>query len=145
MESGAKAVILLVDDDEGDVLLLREALREFKTPHRLHVAWDGEEAIEFLKRQGGRFADAPRPDLIVLDLNLPRKNGREVFAELKAAPELAGIPVVVLTTSTSDADVIAGHDPKRNLYLTKPMRLDGYLETAREIETFWRAASRVSA
>lgn len=133
-----RAVILAVDDDEGDLLLLKEALRDFKAPHRVDSACDGEEAMAYLRREAA-------PDLILLDLNLPRKDGREVFAEVKADARLSRIPLVVLTTSTSDQDIVAGHDPKRNLYLSKPMRLAGYVSTIRAIERFWRAAARVPA
>ena len=128
-----KLRIVLVDDDEGDVLLMREGLKAFSRPHKVEVAWDGDEALAHLKK-------GSPPDLLILDLNLPKRNGREVFAAVKADPALAGVPVVVLTTSTSDRDLLNGHDPKRNAYLIKPMRLQGYVELAEQIERFWLAA-----
>lgn len=130
--------ILLVDDDEGDVVLMKEGLRAVKSPHQVEVCWDGDEALK-------RLARAPAPDLIILDLNLPKRNGREVFASVKADPALAGIPLVILTTSTSDQDMIAGHDRRRNAYLTKPMRLQGYVEAAKGIERFWLSQAAAKA
>jgi len=130
--------ILLVDDDEGDVLLMREGLKAVESPHALELAWDGDEALVRLRKK-------PTPDLIILDLNLPKRNGREVFAQVKADPALAGIPLVVLTTSTSDQDLLKGHDARRCAYLTKPMRLQGYVALARRIERFWLEAGAKTA
>lgn len=131
--------ILLVEDDSGDVLLVRESLKSLGWPHHLHVVEDGEQALAFVRREGPH-ARAPRPQIILLDLNLPRKDGREVFAELRADPSFASIPIAVLTSSNGDQDLIDGHDPALTCYLTKPMRLDGYLELARRLQAFYLAA-----
>jgi two-component system, chemotaxis family, response regulator Rcp1 len=128
--------ILLVEDSPGDVRLTMEALKEAKVLNRLSVASDGVEAMEFLDRRG-RFAEAPRPDLILLDLNLPRKDGREVLAEIKAAPELRRIPVVVLTTSRAEADVVKAYDLHANCYITKPVDFKQFIEVVESIEDFW--------
>jgi CheY-like chemotaxis protein len=128
--------ILLVDDSPADVRLTREALREACVRNALHVVSDGVEALEYLRRRG-RYAQAPRPDLILLDLNLPRKNGREVLAEIKQDPDLRSIPVVVLTTSAAEADITAAYDLHANCYITKPVELDQFLTVVRRIEGFW--------
>jgi two-component system, chemotaxis family, response regulator Rcp1 len=128
--------ILLVEDSPGDVRLTMEALKEAKVLNRLSVAADGVEATEFLNRRG-RFTEAPRPDLILLDLNLPRKDGREVLAEIKAAPEFRRIPVVVLTTSRAEADVIKAYDLHANCYITKPVDFKQFIEVVESIEDFW--------
>ena len=112
--------VLLVEDDPGDVLMTREAFEEHKLRNNLHVVNDGVEAVEFLRREG-RYADAPRPGLILLDLNLPRKDGREVLAEIKADESLRAIPVVVLTTSEAEEDVLRSYDLHANAYVTKPV------------------------
>ncbi len=128
----AQTHVLVVDDDPGDVLLLQEAIRELGLSYRLELRSDGEAACE-------RLLEDPVPDLIVLDLNLPRRSGREVFARIRALPRLRAVPVAVLTTSKTDSDIIAGADPALNCYLTKPMRLEGFLHTVRDIDAFLRA------
>ncbi|HLI27394.1 MAG TPA: response regulator [Chloroflexota bacterium] len=128
--------ILLVEDNPGDVRLTVEALREARVANRLSVAADGQEALAFLRREG-RYADAPRPDLILLDLNLPRKDGREVLAEIKADPVLRRIPVVVLTTSSAEQDILRSYDLHANCYITKPVDLEAFLTVVRAVEYFW--------
>lgn len=128
--------ILLVEDNPGDVRLTREALKEAKMRNNLHVVEDGVAALEFLRREDG-YGDAPRPDLILLDLNLPRKDGREVLEEIKADPELRRIPVVVLTTSEAEEDVLRSYNLHANCYVTKPVDLDRFIAIVRSIEDFW--------
>lgn len=128
--------ILLVEDNPGDVRLTREALVDGKVNNNLHVVIDGVDAMAFLRREG-RYADAVRPDVILLDLNLPRKNGREVLAEVKADLELRRIPVVVLTTSEAEEDVLRAYEHHANCYITKPVDLDQFLKVVRSIEDFW--------
>jgi CheY-like chemotaxis protein len=128
--------ILLVEDNPGDVRLTREALKDGKIHTRLSVVTDGEEAISFLHRLG-RYASAPRPDLILLDLNLPRKSGREVLADIKADEHLRRIPVVVLTSSQAEQDILASYDLNANCYITKPVDLDQFIRVVRSIEDFW--------
>ena len=128
--------ILLVEDNPGDVRLTREARKEGKIRNNLTVAEDGVEAMRILRRQG-EFDAAPRPDLILLDLNLPRKDGREVLAELKDDPELRRIPVVVLTTSKSEEDVLRSYDLHANCYITKPVDLPQFLSVLNAVEEFW--------
>ncbi len=128
--------VLLVEDNPGDVRLTQEALKEGRFINNLNVVSDGVEATEFLWRRG-KFQTAPRPDLILLDLNLPRKNGREVLREIKADPELRRIPVMVLTTSTADQDLHRAYDLHANCYITKPMDLDQFMSVVRSIEHFW--------
>jgi CheY-like chemotaxis protein len=140
MESiGANAVaieVLLVEDSAGDVRLTREAFKDAKVHINLHVASDGAEAMEFLKREG-KQANAARPDLILLDLNLPKKDGREVLEEIKGSPALKSIPVVILTTSASEADILRSYRLHANCYITKPVGLDGFLEVVKSIDSFW--------
>jgi CheY-like chemotaxis protein len=128
--------ILLVEDSLGDVRLTREAFKDAKVHISLHVASDGAEALAFLKREG-EHANAPRPDLILLDLNLPKKDGREVLEEIKESPTLKSIPVVVLTTSASEADILRSYRLHANCYITKPVGLDGFLEVVKSIDSFW--------
>ncbi len=128
--------ILLVEDNPGDVRLTKEALREAKVYNNLYVAKDGVEALAFLRREGS-FADAMIPDLILLDLNLPRKDGREVLTEIKADEELRRIPVVILTTSESEEDILRTYDLHANCYVTKPVDLDQFIHVVRSIEGFW--------
>jgi two-component system, chemotaxis family, response regulator Rcp1 len=128
--------VLLVEDSPGDVRLTREALKDAKVHINLHVAPDGEEATAFLKREG-KYANAPRPDLILLDLNLPKKDGREVLAEIKESEALKSIPVVVLTTSASEADILRSYRLHANCYITKPVDLEGFLTVVRSIDNFW--------
>ena len=128
--------ILLVEDNPGDVRLTREALREGKVLNNLNVATDGQEAMEFLRREG-EFKDVPRPDLILLDLNLPKKDGREILAEIKADESLKRIPIVVLTTSQAEKDIIQTYNLGVNCYITKPVDLDQFIYVVKSIEEFW--------
>jgi len=128
--------ILLVEDNPGDVRLTREALREGKVRNNLYVVSDGVEALEFLRRQG-QHIDAARPDLILLDLNLPRKDGREVLQDIKSDPALRHIPVVVLTSSQADQDIIRAYDLHANCYVTKPVDFEQFIHVVRTIENFW--------
>jgi chemotaxis family two-component system response regulator Rcp1 len=130
--------ILLVDDSPTDVRLTQEALQECNLINQLHVVDDGEEAVDFL-RQRGRYADARRPDLILLDLNLPKKDGREVLAEIKADDRLRQIPVVVLTTSNNEKDILQADDLNCNCYITKPVDFERFLNIVKSIEHFWLA------
>jgi CheY-like chemotaxis protein len=131
--------ILLVEDNPADVRLTQEAFRDGKIHNTLHVAKDGVEAMGFLKRRD-KFADAVRPDLILLDLNLPRKDGREVLAEVKADPELMCIPVVVLTTSRAELDIVKTYNLHCNSYVVKPVDFDQFIHVIRSIENFWLTA-----
>lgn len=128
--------ILLVEDNLGDVRLTQEALREGKVRNHLNVAADGVEAMAFLRREG-QHANAPQPDLILLDLNLPKKGGREVLAEIKEDPELRRIPVVILTVSKAEEDVLKSYNLHANCYITKPVNLDQFLTVVQSIEDFW--------
>jgi len=130
--------ILLVEDSPADVRLTREALKEGKVVNILHVVQDGVEAMAFLRKQGP-YAASPRPDLILLDLNLPKKDGREVLAEIKADEALQRIPVVVLTTSQAEEDVVRSYNLHANAYVTKPVDLKQFLEVIHAIEEFWLA------
>ncbi len=132
------AEVLLVEDNPGDARLTQEALKEGKVLNRVSVVPDGIEAMAFLRRQGP-YADVPRPNLILLDLNLPKKDGREVLAEIKADPDLKRIPVVILTTSQAEEDIARTYDLHANCYVTKPVDLDKFLEVVRSIEDFWLA------
>jgi two-component system response regulator len=131
-----RADILLIEDNPGDVRLTKEALRDAKVLNDIYVAKDGVEAMEFLHREGS-FANVPIPDLILLDLNLPRKDGREVLAEIKKDPKLKHIPVVVLTTSKADEDIIKSYNLHANAYITKPVDLNRFVEIMHSIEEFW--------
>ncbi len=133
---GRPVEILLVEDSPSDTELTIEALREAKIRNNLSIAEDGVQALEFLRRQG-KFADAPRPDLIMLDLNLPRKDGREVLAEIKSDESLRTIPVVVMTTSRAERDVLQAYQHHANCYVTKPVDFDQFLGVVRSIESFW--------
>jgi two-component system, chemotaxis family, response regulator Rcp1 len=128
--------ILLVEDNPGDVRLTQEALKEGKVRNNMFVAGDGEEALAFLRRQG-TYAKATRPDLILLDLNLPRKSGREVLEEIKTDPDLKRIPVVVLTVSKAEQDVLKSYELHANCYITKPVDLEQFLNVVKSIEDFW--------
>ena len=128
--------ILLVEDNPGDVRLVEEALKEGKVRNALHVVYDGVEAITFLRQQG-EYTGIPRPDLILLDLNLPRKDGREVLAEIKEDEDLKRIPVVVLTTSQSEIDILKSYNLHANCYITKPVDLEQFLGVVKSIEDFW--------
>jgi CheY-like chemotaxis protein len=128
--------ILMVEDNPADARLAEEALRESKIVNRLHHAWDGVQAMDFLYRRGD-FAGAPRPDIVFLDLNLPRKDGREVLAEMKQDSALRRIPVVILTTSDAEQDILKSYDLHANCYVTKPVDLDMFTRLVRSIEDFW--------
>ena len=128
--------ILLVEDNPGDVELTREALHDSKVHMRLSVVSDGVEALAFLKREGAH-ADAPRPDLILLDLNLPKKDGRAVLADIKQDGSLRHIPVVILTSSQAEQDILKAYDLHANCYVTKPVDLDQFITIVRSIEQFW--------
>jgi two-component system, chemotaxis family, response regulator Rcp1 len=128
--------ILLVEDNPVDVLMTRRALQEGKIYHNLSVVEDGDEAIDFLRRTG-KFADAPPPDLILLDLNLPKKSGREVLAEVKEDPDLLHIPVIVLTTSGAEKDIVMSYSLGANCFITKPVDLEQFTGMVKSIEGFW--------
>jgi two-component system, chemotaxis family, response regulator Rcp1 len=130
--------ILLVEDSPGDVRLTSEAFKDSRVFNRLHVVKDGAEAIAFLRKQG-EFKNALRPDLILLDLNLPKKNGQEVLAEIKEDLELKRIPVIILTVSKSEEDILRSYNLHANCYITKPIEFDHFLEAVRSIENFWLA------
>ena len=128
--------VLLVEDSPGDVRLTQEALKDAKVHINLQVARDGIEAMSLLKQEG-EFAKSSRPDLILLDLNLPKKDGREVLQEIKESPTLKSIPVVILTTSASNVDILRSYMLHANCYITKPVNLDGFLKVVKNIATFW--------
>jgi chemotaxis family two-component system response regulator Rcp1 len=130
--------ILLVEDSPSDVDLTREALEDTKVHNNLSVVGDGAEAMAFLRREG-QYADAPHPDLILLDLNLPKMGGREVLAEIKADPKLRRIPVVVLTTSEAEQDIVESYNLHANCYVRKPVDLDAFIQVVRSIDSFWLA------
>ncbi len=139
VQSSAKPVdVLLVEDDPGDVLLTEETLLGSKIRTNLHVAGDGVEALAFLRKEG-RYAGVPRPDLILLDLNMPRKDGREVLAEIKEDPDLKTIPVAVLTTSSQDEDILRSYELHANCYITKPVGLEQFATVVQSLEDFWFA------
>lgn len=133
---GRPIEILLVEDNPGDVRLTVEGLKEGKVRNNLQVARDGVEALAYLRRQG-EFVRAVRPDLILLDLNLPRKDGREVLADIKSDPDLKTIPVVVLTTSRAEQDVLRSYQLQANCYITKPVDLEQFINVVKSIEDFW--------
>jgi CheY-like chemotaxis protein len=135
-ESQAKTInVLLVEDDPGDVLMTREAFEEY-LHNRLDVVSDGDAALNYLRREEP-YADAPRPDLILLDLNLPRRDGREVLQEIKADPDLRHIPVIVLTTSQAEEDVLRSYQLRANAYVTKPVDFEGFIEAIKQIDHFF--------
>src|SRR3989304_2196312 len=135
--------ILMVEDNPADVRLTREAFKDAKVLNHMNIVVDGEEAMAFL-RQEGKYADAPRPDLILLDLNLPKKDGREVLAEIKKDPELKRIPIVVLTTSDDEKDVFKAYDLHVNAYVTKPVDLHQFMKVVEAVEDFWLTVVRLS-
>jgi CheY-like chemotaxis protein len=134
--------VLLVEDDEGDVLMTREALDEGKVFNRLNVVGDGVQAIAYLRREKP-YADVIRPDLVLLDLNLPRRDGRQVLAEVKNDPELRRIPIVVLTTSEAEEDVLRSYDLHANAYVTKPVDFDRFVQVIRQIDEFFISVVRL--
>jgi CheY-like chemotaxis protein len=135
-ESSLPIEVLLVEDDPGDVLMTQEAFDEHKVRNKLNVVRDGEEALSYLRREGD-FADAPRPDLILLDLNLPRVDGREVLQVIKNDEDLRRIPVVVLTTSQADEDILRSYSLHANAYVTKPVDFERFIAVVRQIDEFF--------
>jgi CheY-like chemotaxis protein len=142
VEDGTPIEVLLVEDDPGDVLMTREALADSKLLNTLHVVDNGEEAIAFLRRENSH-ADAPRPDLILLDLNLPRVDGREVLSIVKNDPALRQIPVVILTTSDAEEDVLRSYDLHANAYVTKPVDFEAFVDVIRQIDDFFLSVVRL--
>ena len=139
MADGGKAQVvdvLLVEDDPGDVLMTREAFEHYKIRNQLHVVTDGEQALDFLRRTGN-YAKAPRPGLILLDLNLPRRDGLEVLAELKQDPVLRVIPVVILTTSQAEEDILRSYSLHANAYISKPVDFERFMDVIRQIDSFF--------
>jgi CheY-like chemotaxis protein len=134
--------VLLVEDDPGDVMMTREAFQDYKLRNQLHVVSDGAEAMAFL-RQEGEYAGRPRPDLVLLDLNLPRMDGRQVLEAIKSDPELASIPVVVLTTSENEDDVLRSYSLHANAYVTKPVDFQRFIEVVRQIDDFFVTVVRL--
>ena len=139
---GKPIEILLVEDNPGDVRLTQEALKEGKVSNNLCVVGDGIEALDFLRKQG-KYVGVNRPDLILLDLNLPKKDGREVLEEIKNDPDLKRIPVVILTTSSTEEDILKSYNLYANCYITKPVDLDQFLKVAKAIEEFWLTIVRL--
>ncbi len=145
MDFGVEPIhILLVEDNPGDARLVQEALKESGSRNRLSVVQDGEEAMHFLRRLNA-FAEVERPDIILLDLNLPRMDGRQVLGEVKADPDLRSIPVIVLTTSSAESDIVRTYDLHANCFVTKPEDLDEYLQVIKTIEDFWCATAKLPA
>jgi len=140
MNSGIE--ILLVEDNPGDVRLTVEALKDAKILNNLSVVNDGAEALAFLRNEG-RYADAPRPELILLDLNLPKKDGREVLAEIKGSEHFRSIPVVILTSSSAEQDIVKSYSLHANCYITKPVDLDQFIKVVKSIENFWLTVVRL--
>jgi two-component system response regulator len=136
--------VLLVEDDPGDELMTREAFEHNKVGNALHVVRDGAEALDYLYRRGDHAA-APRPDLILLDLNLPKRDGREVLEEIKSHPDLAAIPVVVLTTSSAEEDILRSYRLHANAYVTKPVDFDQFINAIRQIDDFFVTVVRLPA
>jgi CheY-like chemotaxis protein len=141
---GRAIEILLVEDNESDARLAREAMRGSKIRNGIHHVWDGEEAMEFL-HHSGKYKEAPRPDLILLDLNLPRMDGREVLAEIKSDEALKRIPVVILTTSNAEADILRSYDLYANCYITKPVSLTDFINVVSAIQDFWLTIVKLPA
>jgi CheY-like chemotaxis protein len=137
-DRGEPIDVLLVEDDEGDVLMTKEAFEYYKIRTRLHVVTDGEQALQF-RRQAGPYADAPRPGLILLDVNLPRLSGLEVLAELKRDPDLLLIPTVMLTTSQAEEDILRSYELHANAYVSKPVDFEHFIEAIRQIDDFFLA------
>jgi chemotaxis family two-component system response regulator Rcp1 len=135
-EIGKVVEILLVEDNPGDVRLTQEAFKEGKMINKLSVVEDGVEAMAFLRREG-KYTDVPRPDLILLDLNMPKKDGREVLAEIKKDPNLKNIPVIILTTSQAEQDILKSYNLHANCYITKPVDLKQFNRVVKTIKDFW--------
>ena len=136
MSARSPIQILLVEDNPGDVRLTREVLKDGRINNILNVVGDGVEALAFLRHEGA-YADAKQQDLVLLDLNVPKKDGREVLAEMKADPVLRRIPVIILTTSSAELDILGAYDLHANCYITKPVDLDQFVKVVRSIEDFW--------
>jgi len=134
--------VLLAEDNPGDVVLIQEAFKDFSIPNRIHIAEDGVEALAFLHREG-KFQNALRPDLIILDLNLPRKNGQQVLAEIKTDEALRSIPVIILTSSDAEEDITRAYYLYANCYITKPMVFDTFFSVIKTIEEFWFTVVRL--
>ena len=128
--------ILLVEDNPGDARLAQEAMKDAKVKNNLHWVEDGVQAMAFLRKEEG-YEETPRPDVVLLDLNLPKKDGREVLSEIKSDDQLKNIPVVILTVSSDEADILKSYDLHANCYITKPLDLDSFIEVVRSIECFW--------
>jgi CheY-like chemotaxis protein len=141
-EAEREIQVLLVEDDPGDVLMTREAFEDYKVHNQLHVVNDGEQAMAFL-RQEGEYAALPRPDLVLLDLNLPRMDGRQVLDAIKSDPELSSIPVVVLTTSEAEDDVLRSYSLHANAYVTKPVDFERFIDVVRQIDDFFVSVVRL--
>jgi len=141
-EAEREIQVLLVEDDPGDVLMTREAFEDYKVHNQLHVVNDGEQAMAFL-RQEGDYADMPRPDLVLLDLNLPRMDGRQVLDAIKSDSELSSIPVVVLTTSEAEDDVLRSYSLHANAYVTKPVDFERFINVVRQIDDFFVSVVRL--
>lgn len=139
---GTPIDILLVEDDPGDVLMTTEALQDGKILHTLHVVNNGEDAVAFMERTGS-YAEAPRPDIVLLDLNLPRLDGREVLARIKSDPDLRRIPVVILTTSEAEEDVLRSYDLHANAYVTKPVDFDRFVAVVQQVPEFFMSVVRL--
>jgi CheY-like chemotaxis protein len=135
-EQSVPIEVLLVEDDPGDVLMTREAFEEHKVRNNLRVVSDGAEALAFVRREG-EFSGAPRPDLILLDLNLPKRDGREVLSEIKSDPDLREIPIVVLTTSSAEADILSSYRLHANAYVTKPVDFERFISAVKQIDDFF--------
>ena len=135
-EAEREIQVLLVEDDPGDVLMTREAFEDYKVHNQLHVVNDGEQAMAFLRNEG-EYAELPRPDLVLLDLNLPRMDGREVLRQVKGDPALRAIPIVVLTTSEADEDILRSYELHANAYVTKPVDFDHFIEVVRMTDDFF--------
>ena len=136
MENSKLVEILLVDDNPGDAMLTQEAFKDGKVKNNLHIVYDGVEATDFLFKRN-KYANAPRPDLIILDLNLPKKNGKEVLAEIKTDDSLKKIPVIILTISKAEEDIVKSYELHANCFLTKPIDLNKFFDVVRSIEDFW--------
>jgi CheY-like chemotaxis protein len=129
--------VLLVEDEPADAHLVKMSFKENRVRCNLHHVWDGVEALAFLRRQGADYADVPRPDLILLDLNMPRMNGRELLAKIKSEPDFSSIPAIVLTTSDIERDVVATYQLGANSYITKPVDVEQFIAAVRQIEGYW--------
>jgi CheY-like chemotaxis protein len=139
---GMQLQVLLVEDSPGDVRLTQEAFREANMSLHLHVAYDGVEAMMFLRHEG-IYADSPRPDLILLDLNLPKMDGREVLSRVKEDPDLKSIPIVILTTSAAEVDIAKSYQLQANCYLSKPVQLDAFESLVKSINEFWLTKAKL--